>query len=157
MAAATVVVGASVGVYQWWSNPPLPFEPAGSRQGHTAGVVGRTYYFGAGIQALHPVVVTQVTPELDPHSALGTVGVILCSPGGIRIGGSDNLNGCLGARNVEPVHLSPGWGDTPWFIVAITPLTAGVVHVTGFNVRYRDHGTRNATLGIDTSVDVASP
>jgi hypothetical protein len=152
-----LIVGSSVGFYLWWPRPTLPFEPAGNRQGQTSGIVGHTYFFDTGITALRPVVVTQVTPELDPHSAPGAVGVILCSPGGVRFGGSDSLTGCIEPRTVEQVRVSPQRGDTPWFVVAITPLTSGVVHVTGFNVRYRDHGARTAALGIDTSVDVASP
>lgn len=148
---AAVTVGAGAGLW-WWLHPGDPFGPAGNLQEQTQGRVGTTYFFDAGIYADRPVVVSQVTAVLDPQSALAAVAVVACAPSQPHTTGVTSLQ-CQRPRQVRTTRLTGNDIQSPYFVVAVTPLTPGLVKIDGFRVSYEERTSHSARTGTITEVD----
>lgn len=151
--AAAIIVFATLGGWFWWSHPADPISSPGDSQSLTVAKVGATYYFQTGISVSHSVVVTAVVPEFAAGSALAASAVVVCGPGGIHIGSADSLAGCVNPRPLHELRLTSSLARSPWILLAVTPISPGVVHIHGYNVVYHYHGAHAASSGIDTKVN----
>lgn len=150
--ATVIVLGATLGGWYWWSHPYDPISSPGSSQRLTDAKVGTTYYFQTGISVSHSVVVTAVEPKFGAGSALAATAIVVCGPGGVHIGSADSLAGCVNPRPLHELRLTSDRNGWPWILIAVTPITPGVVHIDSYRVVYRFHGTHSAPSGIDTKV-----
>lgn len=156
VAIAVMVAILAVGLGLWWRQQAgNALVPYGQDVEQAAGDVGTTYYFGAFIEAKRPVVVTQVVPQLSSRSAPASVGVFVCGPSATQIG-EGSLSMCRQPRQVRDIRITQDDRESPFFVVAITPVSSGVVELVSLQVSYRDGTTHSNVVQEAIRVDVHS-
>jgi hypothetical protein len=171
IATALALLLAAVG-WRWLVNPDA-VRPAGDRVSST-GPIGQTY-FGTNISTHGPwdqqfdegartIDLVSVIPRIDVNSADAVVTLALCLPKGaegLGVGAPSDLRQLCegaGAVPVTPGPIALGFPPDAQIVAIVTTHRAGVVHIAGYDVVYRDGIRRGSVLaGIVTTVTATAP
>jgi hypothetical protein len=166
VATGLVLLLAALG-WRWLVNPDT-VRPVGNAVSST-GPVGQAY-FGTNISSHGPwdqqfdegartIDLVSITPHIDMNTADAVVTLALCLPKGaegLGVGAPSDLRHLCEGAGVVPVTPGPiALGDPPdaQIVAVVTTHRAGVVHIAGYDVVYRDGIRRGSVLaGIVTTV-----
>ena len=167
LGAAFALLLAALG-WTWLVNPDA-VTPVGDAVSATTTPEGAAY-FGTNIsthgprdQTIDPgartIDLVSITPRIDLNTADAVVTLALCLPKGTEGLGvgvpSDLVFMCEGAgtQPVTPGPVALGFPPDAQIVAVVTTHRAGVVHIAGYDVVYRDGIRRGSVLaGIDTTV-----